>query len=442
MGEIGVAVVVAARRRRATFTRANCASSPRRTSRAYKLPEALRRRRHRSRSPWARRSIGGARAQVVTPIGRADTVDHARQVPERARSPCTWSSQANRTSCATACAPCSPVSAPCSAGAPGRREGPTPDALWSQMVELGWPALTVPEARRGARAGRGRARASSSRSSGACIAPGPLRTDRDAVRRRSSPKPARPSSRQRFLGASRGRASHGHARARRGERQRSTRGTSRRRPHRTATAVVLEGPRRRSSRPRRPTTIAVIARTRGTRGDDGVGAFVVSCADARLDPVDALDPSRPLADVASTASGSAETAPSAMPGPATAAAIRRAVEVAATALAVETVGATQAIFDITLEYAKQREQFGAPIGSLPGDQAQVRRHARGARTGARDRLLRRAHDRRGRRPPGAGDVDGEGAAGDCRRCSPRRASRSTAASATRGSTTCTCTCAA
>ena len=49
---------------------------------------------------------------------------------------------------------------------------------------------------------------------------------------------------------------------------------------------------------------------------------------------------------------------------ATAAAVRRAVEVATTALAVETVGAAQAIFDITLAYAKQREQFGVPIGSF------------------------------------------------------------------------------
>src|SRR5207245_859771 len=52
------------------------------------------------------------------------------------------------------------------------------------------------------------------------------------------------------------------------------------------------------------------------------------------------------------------------PGPETAAAVRRAVEVATTALAVETVGAAQAIFDITLAYAKQREQFGSPIGSF------------------------------------------------------------------------------
>jgi len=52
------------------------------------------------------------------------------------------------------------------------------------------------------------------------------------------------------------------------------------------------------------------------------------------------------------------------PGPATTAAVGRAVDVATTALAVETVGAAQAIFDITLAYAKHREQFGVPIGSF------------------------------------------------------------------------------
>jgi alkylation response protein AidB-like acyl-CoA dehydrogenase len=44
--------------------------------------------------------------------------------------------------------------------------------------------------------------------------------------------------------------------------------------------------------------------------------------------------------------------------------VRRAVEEASAALAVELVGTCQTIFDVTLEYAKQREQFGVPIGSF------------------------------------------------------------------------------
>ena len=45
-------------------------------------------------------------------------------------------------------------------------------------------------------------------------------------------------------------------------------------------------------------------------------------------------------------------------------ALRRAVEEATVALALEMVGTAQTIFDVTLEYAKQRVQFGVPIGSF------------------------------------------------------------------------------
>jgi alkylation response protein AidB-like acyl-CoA dehydrogenase len=44
--------------------------------------------------------------------------------------------------------------------------------------------------------------------------------------------------------------------------------------------------------------------------------------------------------------------------------LSRAVEEATVALALETVGTCQAIFDMTLDYAKNREQFGVPIGSF------------------------------------------------------------------------------
>jgi len=110
--------------------------------------------------------------------------------------------------------------------------------------------------------------------------------------------------------------------------------------------------------------IAVVARVRGTDGDDGVGAFVVPRVEVGVEPVEALDASRPLAHL--TLDGVRVDSDRVLgePGPGSAAAIRRAVEVAVTALAVEIVGAAEAIFDVTLEYAKQREQFGVPIGSF------------------------------------------------------------------------------
>src|SRR5262249_4236974 len=92
--------------------------------------------------------------------------------------------------------------------------------------------------------------------------------------------------------------------------------------------------------------IAVVARHRGP-GDDGrgvVGAFVVPRGDVRVDPVDALDASRSLARVKLDGVRVGADRVLGEPGPATAAAVGRAVEVAATALAVETVGAAQEIF--------------------------------------------------------------------------------------------------
>ena len=68
--------------------------------------------------------------------------------------------------------------------------------------------------------------------------------------------------------------------------------------------------------------------------------------------------------VTSTAPASAPERVLGTPGPAVAAGLRRALEEATVGLAVEMVGTCQTIFDVTLEYAKQREQFGVPIGSF------------------------------------------------------------------------------
>ena len=45
-------------------------------------------------------------------------------------------------------------------------------------------------------------------------------------------------------------------------------------------------------------------------------------------------------------------------------ALERAIEEAATAVAVSTVGTCQRIFDLVLAYVKEREQFGVPVGSF------------------------------------------------------------------------------
>jgi alkylation response protein AidB-like acyl-CoA dehydrogenase len=110
--------------------------------------------------------------------------------------------------------------------------------------------------------------------------------------------------------------------------------------------------------------LAVVARVEGTAGDDGIAVFVVPRADAAVTPLTALDMSRSLATV--TFDGTTVPADRVLgePGPETAVAVRRAIEEAVVALALETVGVCQTILDVTLEYAKHREQFGVPIGSF------------------------------------------------------------------------------
>jgi alkylation response protein AidB-like acyl-CoA dehydrogenase len=44
--------------------------------------------------------------------------------------------------------------------------------------------------------------------------------------------------------------------------------------------------------------------------------------------------------------------------------VRRAVEEATAALALETVGACDALFQLVLAYVKDRKQFGVPVGSF------------------------------------------------------------------------------
>jgi len=51
-----------------------------------------------------------------------------------------------------------------------------------------------------------------------------------------------------------------------------------------------------------------------------------------------------------------------------------------TLLSAEAVGVARWATDTASEYAKIREQFGRPIGSVPGRQAQVRRDDRRHRT--------------------------------------------------------------
>jgi alkylation response protein AidB-like acyl-CoA dehydrogenase len=110
--------------------------------------------------------------------------------------------------------------------------------------------------------------------------------------------------------------------------------------------------------------IVVIARVDTGDEGDGVAAFVVPATAVEIVPLAAMDATRGLATlVLDGASIDADRLLGA-PGPDTEQAIAHALDEAIVALALECVGTCQAIFDMTLEYAKHREQFGAPIGSF------------------------------------------------------------------------------
>ena len=106
--------------------------------------------------------------------------------------------------------------------------------------------------------------------------------------------------------------------------------------------------------------LAIVARV-----GEGLGVFIVPSADAGLSAVNSLDASRPVSTVSFErvlvpdervlgAPGSIETTR----------AVVRAVEEATAALALETVGACDALFQMVLAYVKDRKQFGVPVGSF------------------------------------------------------------------------------
>jgi alkylation response protein AidB-like acyl-CoA dehydrogenase len=129
-------------------------------------------------------------------------------------------------------------------------------------------------------------------------------------------------------------------------------------------SAVLTGEKRFAFEGDAVDEIVVVARKPGTTGDDGVRAIVVPATAVQTTAVHAIDGSRRLTDVhldgvrverdRVLGTGDENAAP----------ALRRAVEEATVALALEMVGTAQTVFDVTLEYARQREQFGVPIGSF------------------------------------------------------------------------------
>lgn len=97
------------------------------------------------------------------------------------------------------------------------------------------------------------------------------------------------------------------------------------------------------------------------RVGDGIGWFVIPAAATERRRLDALDLTRSLAEVTFDAVAVGEDA--LLPGEGEALA-ERMVTVGSVTLAMEQVGLAQRCLDMAVEYAKERHQFGRPIGSF------------------------------------------------------------------------------
>ncbi len=111
--------------------------------------------------------------------------------------------------------------------------------------------------------------------------------------------------------------------------------------------------------------LIVAARREGSRGPDGVSLFVVGADSAGLDRrlLPTMDQTRKLAEVELRGVRLPATALMGREGGAWPA-LERTLALATIALAAEQVGGAQRCLDAAVEYAKQRVQFGRPIGSF------------------------------------------------------------------------------
>jgi len=111
--------------------------------------------------------------------------------------------------------------------------------------------------------------------------------------------------------------------------------------------------------------LVIAARSEGSRGTEGISLFVLPSDTPGIErsPLPTMDQTRRQAAVVLhdvVAPASALLGPEGGGWPA----LRKTLDLAAIALAAEQVGGAQRCLDLSVEYAKEREQFGRPIGSF------------------------------------------------------------------------------
>jgi len=132
----------------------------------------------------------------------------------------------------------------------------------------------------------------------------------------------------------------------------------------TADGLVLDGTKEFVLEAQSVDEVAVVARLGSSSADDALAVCVVPATDLTIEPVHPFDATRGLARVLLDAVPVPVDRVLGTPGSVSALGVERALHEAAMGVAVECVGTCQVMFDITLDYAKQREQFGVPIGSF------------------------------------------------------------------------------
>jgi alkylation response protein AidB-like acyl-CoA dehydrogenase len=232
--------------------------------------------------------------------------------------------------------------------------------LWSRMVELDWPALTIPAEDGGLGLGFVEL-AVVVEELGRVVAPGPLLATcsqfAPAIREAGTPE-----QRARFLGdVAAGRITGALAVA-------EADGDWSAAAIRAEAIAEGEGWRLRGRKEyvadgATADEVVVAARLPGTAGSDGIGLFVVPGAELRPIPAEPLDATFPVATLELDDVRVGADRALGQPGQA-GRALERSVEEATVSVALLTVGVCQSILTMTLDYAKVREQFGVPIGSF------------------------------------------------------------------------------
>ena len=235
--------------------------------------------------------------------------------------------------------------------------GEEPEKLWDSMVALDWPALAVPEEYGGVGLTIVET-AVLAEELGRAIAPGPLL----ATVTQFAPmlrEVGTPGQQERFLSG----VASGRYHRRSGARRPSARVGSRRRHHDRRAGGGWLGPRRHQSGGPRWRRHDRARRRRPCRRGHGC----LRRPRRRVGPpaVHSLDASRPLATATLHRVLVPDDRALGEPGSAPATAgITRALQEATVGLALETVGASDALFQMVLAYVKDRRQFGVPIGSF------------------------------------------------------------------------------